>query len=468
MADELPPTVLYHCACGGAMRHSDAANEPAEKRSKHSTGAMTASLPGRPPVEPHSALFPLRVSTLENLYYCDDCSSIRCTRCVVEEPAGYHCPNCLFDVNTTSVRSEKNSCARNCFQCPVCTHVLSVVESGEGERPFSLSCTQCCWNSREIGWEFEKATGISAQIERLRAAEDAPREYLALLDYWRTVQRVSSASTTLSTTAAGSFKQRMSVPNTTAVPEYRAATGCTAAEQERVADLMALENADYVSYTSDPRRKEPQRIRLHMKLARRCCSCHHILIKPMPKAQATQFKIQLMAANFLPTITLPTRLSLKHPLQSLEGPFAAGRSLPVILRFANPLYTEMTVDVAVADAPSDVRVDWTARQFTLPPFTELWEYDEDEDDDSSSGLRSANSDQRGGIVDRHGNRVAIQLSVTPLVSARKLVVPLHITCSHFDNIDGDKDLSSTRGGAKLPGRTVTDSFWIYVVLGSAQ
>ncbi|KAJ2891900.1 hypothetical protein GGI21_005741, partial [Coemansia aciculifera] len=419
--------------------------------SKHNTD------PTSPPVEPHSALLPLRASTLENLYYCDDCSTVRCTRCVVEEPAGYHCPNCLFDVNTTSVRSEKNSCARNCFQCPVCTHVLSVVESGEGERPFSLSCTVCCWSSREIGWEFEKATGISAQIERLRAAESAPKEYLALLDYWRTVQRVSSAMT------GGSFKQRLAVPSTGAVPEYRSATGHADTEQARVAELMALENADYVSYSSDPRRKEPQRIRLHMKLARRCCSCHHILIKPMPKAQATQFKIQLMAANFLPTITLPTRLSLKYPLLSLEGPFAVGHALPLVLRFANPLYTEMTVDVATAPVSDNVRIDWAAKQFTLPPFTELWEYDEDEDDDSSNELRRANSDQRGGIVDRHGNRVAIQLSVTPLAPVSKLIVPLHITCSHFDNIDTEKEYSSSAGGQKSPGRTVTDLFWIYVV-----
>ncbi|KAJ2012591.1 hypothetical protein GGI06_004103 [Coemansia sp. S85] len=458
MTDTLLPTVLYHCPCTGAMRHSDASNEPAEKRSKHSYDTMQSPQAERAPVDSRSALFPLRVSTLENLYYCDDCSSLRCTRCVVEEPAGYHCPNCLFEVNTTSVRSEKNSCARNCFQCPVCTHVLSVVESSEGERPFSLSCAVCCWNSREIGWEFEKATGISTQIERLRAAEVAPREYSALLDYWRTVQRVSATSAAV---GAGSFKQRLAVPSIGVVPEYKAVEGGSDTEQARVADLVALENADYVSYASDPRRMEPQRIRLHMKLARRCCSCHHILIKPMPKAQATQFKIQLMAANFLPTITLPSRVSLKYPQQLLEGPFAVGRMVPVALRFANPLYTEMKVDVA-SHLSGDVRVDLAARQFTLPPFTELWEYDEDEDDDSSSDY-NASSDQRGGIVDRHGNRVAIQLSVTPLVPAPNLVIPLHITCSHIDDlVDGEKD------GSKSAGRKVTDSFWVYVVLGKVQ
>ncbi|KAJ2821880.1 hypothetical protein GGI24_004091, partial [Coemansia furcata] len=398
-----------------------------------------------------------------NLYYCDDCSTMRCTRCVVEEPAGYHCPNCSFDVNTTSVRSDKNSCGRNCFQCPVCTHALLVVESGEeGERPFSLSCTVCCWNSREIGWEFEKATGISAQIERLRSAEVAPREYSALLDYWRTVQRVSSGSAGV----VGSFKQRLAVPS--AVPEYRGVAGGgggSEADQARVAEAMGLENADSVSYSGDVRRREPQRIRLHMKLARRCGSCHHILIKPMAKAQDTQFKIQLMAGNFLPAITLPRRVSLRHARQqqqqqALEGPFAVGRAQAVVVRFANPLYTEMRVAVsaaAAACASSDVRVDVASGQFTLPPFTELWEYDDDEDEDDDDD--GGESDQRGGIVDRHGNRVAIQLSVTPLVAARNLVVPLFVTCSHVDD-----DIE----GTKSAGRTVTDSFWVYLVLGMVE
>ncbi|KAJ2758661.1 hypothetical protein H4S06_002601, partial [Coemansia sp. BCRC 34490] len=154
--------------------------------------------PAIPPLDPSSAthtkrLLPLCASTIESLYYCDDCSELRCTRCVIEEPAGYHCPNCLFDVPSASVRGEKNCCARNCFQCPICTHVLSVVEgdrrqlssssnssshSGAADgAAFVLSCSVCLWNSAEIGWTFEKATGISAQIERMREAKDSTKEF---------------------------------------------------------------------------------------------------------------------------------------------------------------------------------------------------------------------------------------------------------------------------------------------------
>ncbi|KAJ2463227.1 hypothetical protein GGI02_005285 [Coemansia sp. RSA 2322] len=437
--------------------------------------------------DPQSPSFALRVSPLESLYYCDHCSSVRCTRCVVEEPAGYHCPNCLFDVPTASVRSEKNSCARNCFHCPQCTHVLSVVEEpsdssggadegGEQHLPFSLSCSLCCWSSREIGWCFEKATGISAHVERLRAASDRTKEHAALLDHWRSVQRASASSSSSASAihSAAAFKHRLAAAASkdTGVPEYRSPTSAAAvgdAERAQMAELMSLENADCLSRPD----LLPQRIRLHMKLARRCRECHHILIKPVPKAQATQFKIQLMAANFLPAITLPTRLSLKHPPLPPPGPFVVDRVAPVVLRFANPLYTEMTVRVHQAPASStQVHLDLPTLSFTLPPFTELWEYDEDEDEDISSSNLAGTPDQ-SAVVDRHANRVAIQIAVTPLAPAPNLTVPLHITCTHFDDFDAEKDSNSSAAAAaaastQSPGRTVTNSFWVYLLLGPAH
>lgn len=39
----------------------------------------------------------------------------------------------------------------------------------------------------------------------------------------------------------------------------------------------------------------PQRIHLAIKRSKRCRNCRHILIKPEQKAQATRFKIKLVA-----------------------------------------------------------------------------------------------------------------------------------------------------------------------------
>ncbi|KAJ2511226.1 hypothetical protein GGI11_005181 [Coemansia sp. RSA 2049] len=486
-----------------------------------------------PPLDPSSAthakrLLPLCASTIESLYYCDDCSELRCTRCVIEEPAGYHCPNCLFDVPSASVRGEKNCCARNCFQCPICTHVLSVVEgdrrqlssssnssshSGAADgAAFVFSCSVCLWNSAEIGWTFEKATGISTQIERMREAKDSTKEFANLLEHWRAVQRASAAASSATAMArtrgsamvGGSFKHRLGssagsnavsgahalrmsaasmAAGSAAVPEYSAVCHVEK-DHQHLNRLMALNSADFVPYSADSLVNEPMRVRLHMKVARRCRQCHHILIKPESKAQATRFKIQLMAANFLPTITLPASLApQKTPVAGRKdkrrrsavelplGPFEPGQSFPVALRLSNPLYTEMQVAVEAASSSSCASVDVLTSKFTLPPFTELWEYDDDEDDDGdvsdgASDKSSASSSMRG-ILDRQGNRVTIQLNITPLVQASSLTIPLRVTCSHIDDIDVDVDVDVDADSSKSAGkqRVVKSSFWVYVVLG---
>lgn len=54
--------------------------------------------------------------------------------------------------------------------------------------------------------------------------------------------------------------------------------------------LRQLQNQTYST-----QRLHPQRIHLRIKKSRRCKSCRHILVKPEQKAQATGFKINLIA-----------------------------------------------------------------------------------------------------------------------------------------------------------------------------
>lgn len=45
---------------------------------------------------------------LEYLLFCEDCQQIRCPKCVNEEVVTYFCPNCLFEVPSSNLRSEGN------------------------------------------------------------------------------------------------------------------------------------------------------------------------------------------------------------------------------------------------------------------------------------------------------------------------------------------------------------------------
>jgi dynactin-4 len=114
------------------------------------------------------ALFPL-----EHLLYCEDCQQIRCPRCVIEETLNWYCPSCLFEVPSSVVKSDGNRCTRNCFNCPVCTSPMTVssIENPDAPSatggPYILACPYCHWSTVETGIEFEKHTGVHAQLARI-------------------------------------------------------------------------------------------------------------------------------------------------------------------------------------------------------------------------------------------------------------------------------------------------------------
>ncbi|OJD18152.1 hypothetical protein AJ78_01818 [Emergomyces pasteurianus Ep9510] len=121
----------------------------------------------------------------EHLLYCEDCHQIKCPRCITEEIVCWYCPNCLFETPSSMVRSEGNRCelleakksnnmrcARNCFNCPICTSPLSVTtlgstDNGSQNGPWILSCGYCMWTTLDIGIKFDKPTNIRAQLTSL-------------------------------------------------------------------------------------------------------------------------------------------------------------------------------------------------------------------------------------------------------------------------------------------------------------
>ncbi|KAI0887166.1 uncharacterized protein GGS22DRAFT_105710 [Annulohypoxylon maeteangense] len=145
---------------------------------------------------------------IEYLLYCDVCSQIRCPRCVSEELATIYCPNCLFEVGSSSLKTEGNRCTRSCFQCPICIGPLAVqsLESapepslltaeGQGpvppSGPWILACSYCNWNSAEIGVKFDKPQGIFSQISKLRHGDDHSKH-----------SAISTASTTAAAVTTG-------------------------------------------------------------------------------------------------------------------------------------------------------------------------------------------------------------------------------------------------------------------------
>ena len=56
--------------------------------------------------DPSSPRANFSLYTLEHLLYCEDCQQIRCPRCTLEEIVTWYCPNCLFEMPSSMVKSE--------------------------------------------------------------------------------------------------------------------------------------------------------------------------------------------------------------------------------------------------------------------------------------------------------------------------------------------------------------------------
>jgi len=141
------------------------------------------------------------------------------------------------------------------------------------------------------------------------------------------------------------------------------------------------------------------------------------LIKPEQKAQSVRYKIKLVAANYLPAITI----SLPHQVEKLghasaeaaKRPYGkavpltdeekdamsgllAGETYPFHLSLTNPLYDPIQVKLSVqrmhvaAPSAADPSAAEKARRppfvvslsttpFSVAAFAEAWEYDDDDD-----------------------------------------------------------------------------------------
>jgi dynactin-4 len=194
----------------------------------------------------------------------------------------------------------------------------------------------------------------------------------------------------------------------------------------------------------------PLRVPLHSKVSKRCPTCTHILIKPEQKAQSVRYKIKLVAANYLPAITValphaqqdPTKRTL---VKSTSAPdedkgagavMYAGKTYPFHLALTNPLYDPIQVRLSVQRMHVAVSADGTvpdkARRppfavslpttsFTVAAFAEAWEYEDDEDmfgvEDDELGLGSPrksgkDKDGRGktktvGVLEKKANLTVV-------------------------------------------------------------
>ncbi|GAA5814736.1 hypothetical protein MFLAVUS_008238 [Mucor flavus] len=520
------PFVDYHCACS-AKNGKEVNPNALTDNTPALTAESAASVTGRHLLSTDASnyLYPL-----SRLYFCEDCHQIRCPSCVQDEIVSYYCPNCLFEVPTASVKSEKNRCARNCFQCPICQNTLSVVaaqeqaqvtSSGPAPGPYFLACNVCRWSSQEIDMTFEKPTSLALQLQKNEEALPDAKEFDQLKEHFEKHLRVNAPpslpNSFLSFPGSNAFSKyvgthfhhdtQMQQGKLDDISDYEPSVKIPDEDLKLLESMSTLRSVDGVSTLSQRSTQlydqpyelskiHPQRIHLAIKRSKRCRNCRHILIKPEQKAQATRFKIKLVAMNYIPTITL-----LKLPRKN--WPLQVDVPTQLVIKFTNPLYEEMSITLATPQIRKKTeekdensmfcgKVTILSPHFTVGAYNETIEYD-DEMYPAGSNRRNGNfgagNNSVDGVHEKRNNYTSIIVEVIP-EQAGEFKFPLLVTYNYksdedrmdvssgdidADDID-DMDVDDSIDGSKKTTSSIrfdddkikSYSFWCLIGLGSAE
>lgn len=442
--------------------------------------------------------------------------------------------------------------------CPCCRNTLSVVPSDPsdaddgrpltavGEPPFFLYCNCCRWDSAEVDITFEKPTGLAAQLQRSEDSAPDSLEFERLKEHFEPFLRASSSSglsghpqATHShpahinpITAAASSALARDIPGVvkyTPAPrgrrdkgprdelaEYRSRVEVAGTKDtsnvdfirrlEEVSQVAALSQRWTNSWTTTLRSSDlrPSRIPLRSKKTKRCSTCRHILIKPEQKAQSVRFKIKLVAANYLPAMSIAFPPSQDPARQRAAGGrqataedtsgasgLHAGGTYAFQLALTNPLYDPIKVRLKVeppvppppsfttpAGSPEKakrppfvVRLPRPESEIPVAAFAEAWEYEDDEDmfggDDDELGLER----ERGkgiGVIERRANVTVVGGEVV-IGRDAKGSIKFNMLVSYTYRSDdplADEDVRATPSRKEKLPEMKTFTFYTVVDLGT--
>lgn len=372
------PTVTYFCRCAY-------------------DGVRTAHTPARVPAH-LPAVLPESMP-LASMYFCEDCYELRCNACIAWEVSTCYCPHCLFEVPSTRIQAQHGTCARSCFVCPVCTHVLSIQASdppralalsqpasSQGVPPYYLACTACRWDSKHAGIVAESAAGLASAVDAHPA--QASMDSLAdALDQWLhpPSKRRTPPSAWLTERAVppqywqGPHRRAPSPPDeftplpwaTTRAQHKQAAREARRASwaaaqthaggEVRTLTHAAQRDAAPLEQPYESTALRPERVRLLAKLCKRCPDCRRILVRPELRTSSSAYKVRQLAEHILPALSLARE-------KTEDGVYTAELTLCNVL--GEPIDVEVAVDGAYLpttawhlgtdeDRAASTLVEWT-------------------------------------------------------------------------------------------------------------
>ncbi|OBT62301.1 hypothetical protein VE03_09034 [Pseudogymnoascus sp. 23342-1-I1] len=459
--------------------------------------------------DPHSPRANYSLYPIEHLLYCEICAQIRCQRCLVDEIVTWFCPNCLFEVPSSTVKTEGNRCTRSCFQCPICIAPLSLTGQaasntllgGVDSSHWVLSCASCSWSSSEIGIQFDRPNGIYSQLSRIRnggAVITPPKERALGKDIDRrpgerrsTLSKVTEHDTpepdadegedtdptpetrfaNLRAFYQGQMSSHGSAERSAFTNDYSYASPnalsrimnlytsySSPTPQKRTpqirealspseglrpipdpaaeaATILRLREEGWVGTPSTDQRAaqpfptcdihstselRPSPYLLRTKRTKRCRTCKHIVVRPEAKVQTSRFRMKMLAASYIPTLSirpLPSPASAAAAAAGGGGQLLQpGATHQFVLTVRNPLYERVRVTLAAAaKTPGRVAhgVTLLCPQFEVGASREAYADMLDEALGGGDSKAGSGEGEAGKVYERARNSVGVVVEVVP-------------------------------------------------------
>uniref|UniRef100_A0A914KIK3 Dynactin subunit 4 n=1 Tax=Meloidogyne incognita TaxID=6306 RepID=A0A914KIK3_MELIC len=272
-----------------------------------------------------SAWFPLC-----QMHYCRKCSRLGCPVCVIEEIDIVFCPNCLENVTNIDNQQRRFRC-KNCYECPVCGHLLGIRSQGD---QYHHHCNACKWTSKDLDipenrtneelWPelknpLDKELGrISELIKELSKNEKSDRERKA-----QTTKRLSNLGILQNDRYGlqGAYNLRKKalekIPETKEplillspsadVPELDPSLLTEPIDPGNVPNL----SQSILHLITDKKGKlHPLHVKTNSRRILRCVECENIIYRGEFSPKDVKPKLQLLASDFFPEIRISRQVEL--------------------------------------------------------------------------------------------------------------------------------------------------------------
>ncbi|BEI90312.1 uncharacterized protein CcaverHIS019_0303820 [Cutaneotrichosporon cavernicola] len=337
--------------------------------------------------------------------------------------------------------------ARNVMQS-VATKTTKNPEERVSGAPYFLICAACKWSSKEIGWLFDKPSGLAGQSERqFSQSELVQGEYDSLKD---SLEKYIAQSGPPPAAQKPDKEKRQS--HQRAPSRHLAQIAASRALGREVPGLPPLkssgrkarlrrEEGDKGGATRDEMppyvakgswRDKGLECGLADVDAMREMEAKHF---PPPDAKSVRMPIKVVAFNYLPTVELGrrrrrmaeelnedatdeelerkrrerrrTRLPPgREEDEPMSAPLLAGEVYSFQMAFTNPLYDPIQIRLAPAHqpklpVPANHHIFIPTAHFTVGALKDAWAYDEEDEDEGGS------DDGLGGVVDGVKGRMGL-------------------------------------------------------------